>query len=484
MRKYSNQERIEKSINIPNELMQFVKKDTYSLIIKGSAGTGKTTLSLTILKALDIKDNFFYICTRVSPKQLLLLYPWIAKFKETQKERGPGPAMGEMDVPMNFEDARLDEPESLFERITNELMDVKAPLIIIDSWDAVASFMDREARLNNERVLQTWRERAGAKIIFVNEDPNDTSLDFVVDGAVKLDQIVYEDVRIREISLLKLRGIKISKPSYIFTLNNGNFRSFQTHNPRNFVIDPDIITSLLLDKKKNNVLSLLHEHGFVKTGYKELDTNLGGGFPRRGIVVLEVDSEINVAVPMAFLLKIIVTFVNFDSVVFFEPPDSIDATSADIYLKSYPSILQTGSRRFFWLGPQVKGLTEPSSSGPDKNHGEYLLENLYENMSKERQSDPDRLILSIMPLSRLQTLDSRAKKEHLRFTRQKIDLTIFVARKNESIQWAMEVCDIFLKIIVVKGSLFLRTLNPLSPILAMEVKASSGYPIVKLLPLV
>jgi KaiC/GvpD/RAD55 family RecA-like ATPase len=201
MRKYSNQKGIVKSINIPDELMQFVKKDTYSLIIKGSAGTGKTTLSLTILKALDIKDNFFYICTRVSPRQLLLSYPWIAKFKETQKERGPVPEMGEMDVPLNFEDARLDEPESLFERITNELMDVKAPLIIIDSWDAVASFMDREARLNNERVLQTWRERAGAKIIFVNEDPNDTSLDFVVDGAVKLDQIVYEDVRIREISL-------------------------------------------------------------------------------------------------------------------------------------------------------------------------------------------------------------------------------------------------------------------------------------------
>ena len=336
-----------KSINLPNELMQFVKKDTYSLIIKGSAGTGKTTLSLTILKALYIKDNFFYICTRVSPKQLLLSYPWIAKFKETQKERGPVPETGEMDVPLNFEDARLDEPESLFERITNELMDVKAPLIIIDSWDAVASFMDREARLNNERVLQTWRERAGAKIIFVNEDPNDTSLDFVVDGAVKLDQIVYEDVRIREISLLKLRGIKISKHSYTFTLNNSNFRSFQTYNPRNFAINPDIITPLPLDKKKNNALQLLREHGSIKTGYKELDTNLGGGFPRRGIIVLEVDSKINVAVPMSFLLKIVVTFLNCDSVVFFEPPVSVDTTSAGIYLKSYPALLQTGSHKFF-----------------------------------------------------------------------------------------------------------------------------------------
>ena len=90
--------------------------------------------------------------------------------------------------------------------------------------------MDREARLNNERVLQTWRERAGAKLIFVNEDATDGSLDFVVDGAVKLDQVSYEDIRLREISFLKLRGVKISKPSYAFTLDKGNFRVFQNYN--------------------------------------------------------------------------------------------------------------------------------------------------------------------------------------------------------------------------------------------------------------
>src|ERR671922_718216 len=225
MRGYSIQERSNNSLIIPNELMEFINKDTYSLIIKGSAGTGKTTLSLTILRALEIKDNFFYICTRVSPKQLLTLYPWIAKFKESQKRETQNSATNETDVPINFEDARLDEPESLFERITNELMDVKAPLIVIDSWDAIASFMDKEARLNNERVLQTWRERAGAKLIFVSEHPADTTLDFLVDGIVELKQFRHENMGVREISLLKLRGVRIDKPSYIYTLDNSLFRS-------------------------------------------------------------------------------------------------------------------------------------------------------------------------------------------------------------------------------------------------------------------
>ena len=99
-----------------------------------------------------------------------------------------------------FEDARLDEPESLFERITNQLMDIKSPIIIIDSWEAIASFMDREARLNNERVLQTWR-RAGAKLIFISRQPADTTLDFLVDGIVELRQSCFNNLKVRQIFL-------------------------------------------------------------------------------------------------------------------------------------------------------------------------------------------------------------------------------------------------------------------------------------------
>ena len=69
----------DKIIDIPHELKEFVKNETYSLLIKGSTGTGKTTLALTILRTLDTK-NFFYISTRNSPKQLLNYYPWLSKF--------------------------------------------------------------------------------------------------------------------------------------------------------------------------------------------------------------------------------------------------------------------------------------------------------------------------------------------------------------------------------------------------------------------
>ncbi|HEX7033786.1 MAG TPA: gas vesicle protein GvpD P-loop domain-containing protein, partial [Nitrososphaera sp.] len=199
-------------INLPDELMRFIERDTYSLLIKGFAGTGKTTLALTILKTLGSRNNFFYISTRISPKQLFQYYPWLSKFIELPKPSNSGEGQ-EHNLTPSFEDARLDEPESLFERITNQLMDIASPIIIIDSWDAIASFMDKEARLNNERVLQTWRERAGAKLIFISEHPDDTTLDFLVDGIVELKQSYMESMRVREILLLKLRGVRIERSS-------------------------------------------------------------------------------------------------------------------------------------------------------------------------------------------------------------------------------------------------------------------------------
>ncbi|HXW01904.1 MAG TPA: gas vesicle protein GvpD P-loop domain-containing protein, partial [Candidatus Nitrosotenuis sp.] len=184
-------------ITIPSELMEFVKHDTYSLLIKGYAGTGKTTLALSILRALNIKENFQYLSTRISPDQLYQYYPWLAKFFDITKKSQPDEE-NNTDVPI-FVDARLDEPSSMFERITNQLMDMRSPMIIIDSWDAVGYFMDREALMNNARVLQTWRERAKAKMIFISEEPTDTTFDVLVDGIVELQQRHHNNRLLREI---------------------------------------------------------------------------------------------------------------------------------------------------------------------------------------------------------------------------------------------------------------------------------------------
>src|SRR5919202_1122040 len=321
----------QKSIYIPSELLQFLRYDTYSLLIKGDAGTGKTTLSLSILRALNIKSNFFYISTRISTKQLFTYYPWLHELIEKPKM---SPAAGETPhkgyTLSSFEDARLDEPESLFERITNQLMDVKAPIIIIDSWDAIASFMDQEARLNNERVLQIWRERAGAKLIFITEDPTDTTLDFLVDGIVELERKFYGSVMIRQITLSKLRGTMINKPSYIYSLNAGVFTSYESYRPSDFAA----ALSRLRFNKTEKTLSSLSYGNYIGTGYQELDLALGGGFAKKAIVLIEMESNVNTWVAIAFLSSIISNFIQTSNPVLFQTFDGVDPKEVGSYLKS------------------------------------------------------------------------------------------------------------------------------------------------------
>src|SRR5215211_2056053 len=483
---YSIQERSDNSPIIPNELMEFIKKDTYSLIIKGSAGTGKTTLSLTILRALEIKDNFFYICTRASPKQLLTSYPWIAKFKESQERETPNSAMNETDVPINFEDARLDEPESLFERITNQLMDVKAPLIVIDSWDAIASFMDKEARLNNERVLQTWRERAGAKLIFISEDPTDTTLDFLVDGIVELKQIFYDNIRIREILLSKLRGVRINRPSYIYTLNNAIFRSCNPFQPTKFIINIDSKTF----KKRQQKLAPLYNGTYITSGYLKLDAELGGGFQKGSIVLVETDADVNVRTTISFLAKMMYNFVGTCNPILFGPSGIFEPAMVIAYLKSYlHADPKSELVKILWPTNRVEHSISEHIISPQKWNSKRRFEYFQHAVLKIKEENPNKLLLNIMGIEINQKVKSFEKKDQIQgilpFIRENVDLSLFVTQRSENIQESLyDACDIHIRLRIINGSLFLQLLSTDSPLYEMINDTSSGYSKIELEPMV
>jgi KaiC/GvpD/RAD55 family RecA-like ATPase len=443
-----------RQISMPDELMRFIQRDTYSLLIKGFAGTGKTTLALTILKALESSNNFFYISTRISPKQLFQYYPWLEKFVEQPKPENLGD-MSEQRLMPSFEDARLDEPESLFERITNQLMDIKSPVIIIDSWDAIASFMDKEARLNNERVLQTWRERAGAKLIFISEHPEDTTLDFLVDGIVELKQTHYKSVKVRKIFLLKLRGVRIERSSYIYTLDNSVFRSFSPYRPIKFELGP---------RRKVAAGDGIATADHIRSGYPALDSSLGGGFPGKGVVLLELDSNVNTAVAMAFLEKIASNFVSAGNPVLFQPFDWMNPQAIMNYLQ--PS-LPPGKESLFkilWIG-NVQGMSGNIISPDKKRQADPSITAL----AKMKQKYSGKMLLNIMGTDIMQRFygqkDVRRGMENLMWDmRASADLSIAVIShsQRDMLEYLSEVSDMHLHFLMINDTLFLQSLVPAS----------------------
>lgn len=467
--------------NIPDDLVSFLRQDTYSLIIKGFAGTGKTTLALTILKEMQIKTNCLYISTRISPDQLFQYYPWLEESFGDSRKTKLTEAAESTDGSLVFVDARLDEPGSLFERITNELMDVKAPTIIIDTWDAIGFFMDKEALMNNARVLQTWRERAGAKIIFVTESPDDTTFDFLADGVIELKQVYHNNRKVREILLSKLRGSRIDRPSCIFSLNNGIFRSYGHYEPKEF-------TNIAMSKEHKPSDQNSSTDAYIPSGYEELDKLFGGGFPNNGIITLELGTHVNTRVAMAFLSKIITGFMHRGNPVLFQPFEGVGPEHISQFLKP----LQ---------GLKLKSSIEVLSSGNKTRISEYLSGPKYTEYKKKLQHFQSMVrmlktrhkkgLLSIVGSDMTRGLSNvengRQGIENLvSFIKSNSALSVFVLRQSEDdlLEYLSEISDMHLKILEINGSLFLQSEIPWSHLYAIVSRNYTDHNEISIEPIV
>lgn len=435
-------------LDIPSELREFMKNDTYSLLVKGRSGTGKTTFSLSILHSLKAKNNFFYISTRSSPKQMFEHYPWLRKFiKEPNKD------IDSPDVGQNlsaFEDARLDEPESLFERVTNQLMDVKNPVIIIDSWDSVASLMDREARLNNERVLQTWRERAKAKLIFTSEESVESSLEYIVDGVVELNYEVKDGIRTRSLFLKKLRGIPIKRSVYFFTLKDRILRCFDSYDPRDFRINK-------IDKtpKETDYSTQLPQ-----TGYQDLDNYIGGTLPQKGLISIEKEDTISNDIIVLFLNDL---FYNFSRRRY--------SLLLDSGLKDVLTDIHKSKNQNYKLHIMDE-LRSPERSAQNEIKGKN---NFYKDVDKAVSGlENKEKIVAMVESKSLDNfiLSTSEIDDYCRFIKSKFELSFLILNSNNKLERYYSVSDIHLKFILICGTLFLKCSTPASALFGVKVANS------------
>ena len=431
--------------DIPSELREFLKNDTYSLLVKGISGTGKSTLSLSILRSLKAKNNFFYISTRSSPKQMFEHYPWLRKFI-----KDPNKDIDSPDVGQNlsaFEDARLDEPESLFERVTNQLMDVKNPVIIIDSWDSVASLMDREARLNNERVLQTWRERAKAKLIFTSEESVESSLEYIVDGVVELNYELNDGIRIRSLFLKKLRGIPIKRSVYFFTLKDRILRCFDSYDPRDFRIN----------KKDKITKETPYSKQLLQTGYKDLDNYIGGTLPHRGLITIEKEDTLSSDIIVLFLNDL---FYNFSMRRY---PLLLDSGLKDVMTDMHKSKNQ---KYKLHVMDELRS-TERSAQDKIKRKNNFYK---YVDKAFSGLENMDKIVAMVES----KTLDSFISgtsdiNDCCKFIKSKFELSFLILNSNNNLERYYSVSDIHLKFILICGTLFLKCSTPASALFGIKV---------------
>ncbi len=148
---------------------------------------------------------------------------------------------------------------------------------MLDSIDAMAE----TCGINQASLITTIQkdlvERRRADFIFILES-NDRYLDYLGDGVIELSVSDHHRRRLREMSLLKLRGTPISQPKYLFTLNGARIRTF-----------PDRPESMVMKRRWIPIPDL---SGRISLGMKDLDRMMQNGVLPGSIVLVELGPDV------------------------------------------------------------------------------------------------------------------------------------------------------------------------------------------------
>jgi KaiC/GvpD/RAD55 family RecA-like ATPase len=307
-------------IKIPTEVYQFfTNPGGHSLIVRGNAGTGKTTFALQTIEELSAIEKSFYHSTRVSDMSLLTQFAWLKgkmegiertdSFADLHQSKPPefkriglSNLKGIKSPPMEITKGGglaisigkdLGELEGLYRGIEKNLPDKS--LVVIDSIDALAE----KYSISCSKLLSTIQydvvEGYGSNVLFVLENSS-VDLDYLGDGVINFSCTEYNRRRLRELEILKLRGCEIGQPKYIFTLDGGRIQAFGYQRVKEFQTP----------KAKWKPIGDTNER--VSSGITDLDATFGG-LEKGSITLIELGQGVPTAVSSALETAMVSNFV-------------------------------------------------------------------------------------------------------------------------------------------------------------------------------
>lgn len=225
----------------------------YTLLIKGDAGTGKSTFAMEVCMQYLDQASTIFVSTRTNLDDLAAQYAsFVQKVgKDTIKDLA---GVGLSDDKLKLKQIDVDADSFLniffdFEKVLKEIAEKntisreggesqRKIIVIVDSIEKmIESIRKRKGGTTEAMVYETLVEYArkyAFKLFIVAETAQKSANDYLVDGVVTLymDVGTIPDRVMRTMAVQKLRNMNIDQQVIVFSLYQGRFRAMPHLKPR------------------------------------------------------------------------------------------------------------------------------------------------------------------------------------------------------------------------------------------------------------
>lgn len=267
------------------------------ILVAGNPGAGKTALSVQFLvSGAGRKEPGVYASLAENRETLLTNFSTHlgVDLRQLEKER----QLKVLDLP-TMKETGVSEA---LEEIVRTIGDLKAKRLVIDSFTSMSQALEKpiDARAIIHTALNKIVRMMDCTTMLIAEVPTGLERiglgleEFVADGVIFLRRRGMDSRLLRELEIVKMRGIPIKIPRLVFTLSGG-FKAFAPQKPE-------------LIQQPKRFQALPDPPGRFSTGIPDLDEALGGGYPIGSTVLIEIGEKLST---LEYQLLTIPTRMNF-----------------------------------------------------------------------------------------------------------------------------------------------------------------------------